>query len=187
MHRYERPLYSYLVRYLLDSHQAEDVFQETFMRLARSADEFDAKRLLRPWLYTIGANLARDLLRKRKIRRSASLDSSARADESPLDARKQDADPGVVPPPVVAERSEEALMLHEGIDLLRPDYRDVVRMHFFQGMKYRDIAESLTIPLGTVKSRIHAALRQLETYLTEQFGDVEVEKPWTSSVKTTIA
>ncbi len=185
--RYEQPLYSYLVRYLGDTHQAEDAFQETFLRLARAAGEFDTAREFRPWMYAIAANIARDVLRKRKVRRAASLDGAAEGSsaDAKVEGEKQDADPAAMMPLDAAQRSEEASVLHEGIERLGADYRTAVRLHFFQGMKYREIAEALTIPLGTVKSRIHSALKQLETDLCERLGETEASEPWQETVKST--
>lgn len=183
--RYERPLYGFLARYLGDSHLAEDVFQETFLRLGRAAGEFDASREFRPWLYAIAANLARDALRKRKVRRAARLCGVAADPDArePLEIALQDCDPDAILPLEAAQRNEEAYVLNEGIEQLGPDFRTVVRLHFFRGMKYREIAEALAIPLGTVKSRIHTAIRQLELYVRERFGEAEASEPCPTTVE----
>lgn len=168
--RYERPLFVYLNRYLGDRHLAEDVFQDTFLRLARAAAEYDPRRPFRPWLYTIAANLARDLLRQRKAHRTVALLDAPIPEYGKRSRYVHDAEQ----PVVAAAKAEEARAVRDGVASLAPDFQQVVRLHFFDGLKYREVAQELAIPVGTVKSRIHSARRQLKTYWLERFGDTGI-------------
>ena len=87
--RYRGPLHGYLRR-LVDSPQdAEDLFQDTFLRVVRAADRFDPARPFRPWLYTIASNLVKNLYRSRGYRQAASLDQTGEDDGDPLAARTE--------------------------------------------------------------------------------------------------
>src|SRR5207249_8442759 len=74
--RYHRELYHFLVRFLGDRAAAEDVFQEAFLQVHQSADQFDPSRRFRPWLFTIAANKARDLMRSQARRPTNPLQAS---------------------------------------------------------------------------------------------------------------
>src|SRR5436305_9634113 len=81
MQRYQRELYHFLVRFLGDRTQAEDVFQETFLQVHQSAGQFDTSRRFRPWLFTIAANKARDLIRSQARRPTNPLSASINASD----------------------------------------------------------------------------------------------------------
>ena len=159
--RYEHELYSYLVRFTCDEAMAEDLFQECFLKLARSAWRFDASRPLRPWLYTMAANLARDELRKKRWEVERPLDGAFRPGREPLDAA---AARGRSPVDEAASR-EEAAALRIAVAELDGHLREVVELHFFGGLTCRETARRMCIPIGTVKSRLHAALVRLGAVL----------------------
>jgi RNA polymerase sigma-70 factor (ECF subfamily) len=163
MRRYERELYGYLRRYLGDSDLAEDVFQNTFLQLYIKSDQYEMGRPVRPWLYTIATHQAIDALRRNGRHQALSLDQNQR--ESPdgevrtllelVEARG----PG---PLDAAEGSERRDLVRASVDRLPDFLRQVVVLAYYQGLKYREIAEVLGIPVGTVKSRLHAALIRLQ-------------------------
>jgi RNA polymerase sigma-70 factor (ECF subfamily) len=156
--RYQRELFHFLVRFVGDRASAEDVFQEAFLQVHQSAEQFDLQRRFRPWLFTIAANKARDMIR-----------SQARRPTSPLQAaiNSRDDDSGEFLDLI----SSAAAMPHEGIELQEmqmtvqktvmamPEHlREILLLSYFHQFPYKQISEILEIPLGTVKSRLHAAV-----------------------------
>jgi RNA polymerase sigma-70 factor (ECF subfamily) len=158
--RFRQELYAFLARFTGDGHLAEDVFQETFLQLHASASTFDMSKRLKPWLYTIAANKARDALRKRARRPAASLDV-------PLDAAgdsgRSHADllEGKIPEPdEISANQETRRLVKQVISEMPENLRDVLILAYFQQLPYKDIADVVGAPLGTVKSRLHSAVRE---------------------------
>jgi RNA polymerase sigma-70 factor (ECF subfamily) len=160
--RYERELYGYLKRYLGDGSLAEDVFQNTFLQLYTKINLYEPGRPVRPWLYTIATHQAIDALRRNARHQILSLDQ-------PLDDRG-DNDLGTLfglldnhtPGPLEqAQDEEQRHNVRAGVDRLPDFLRHVVLLAYYQGLKYKDIADILAIPVGTVKSRLHTALIKL--------------------------
>ncbi len=163
--RYERELYGYLRRYLGDGTLAEDVFQNTFVQLYAKLDQYEPGRPVRPWLYTIATHQAIDALRRNGRHPTLSLDQNqAETGEGEfqslvelLEARG--------PSPLEAVQAEERRQrVRAGVERLPDLLRQVVLLAYYQGLKYREIADALGIPVGTVKSRLHAALMKLHEY-----------------------
>lgn len=155
--RYQHELFAFLQRFVSDASTAEDLFQETFVQVHRNARSFNPERRFRPWLFTIAANKARDYLRSSGRRTTQSLDNVAgRSEESTtfLDLMASDA-----PPPVEElTRDENIAAVQEVLAGMQPMYREVLLMSFFQRFAYQEMADMLGVPLGTVKSRLHAAV-----------------------------
>ena len=160
--RYEMELYGYLRRYVGDATLAEDVFQNTFLKVYEKLDQYEQGRPFRPWLYTIATHQAVDTLRRQNRRKAVSLDrhgsSGLESDQSSLadllvarDESPQDA----------MSREEQKQALRQAVEELPELYRQVMLLAYYQEMKYKDIAEVLGVPLGTVKSRLHAAVNRL--------------------------
>jgi len=157
--RYERELYGFLGRFTGDTTLAEDVFQEAFVQLHLSAATFDPARKLRPWLFTIAANKARDAMRSRARRRAAPLDAEVAGSRG--EATYADLMPADVPQPDESLMNIETRSAVQNIVRNMPDnLRVVLLLSYFQGFAYKDIAEILGLPLGTVKSRLHAAVKR---------------------------
>ena len=161
--RYERELYGYLARYLGDSSLADDVFQNTFLQLYTKLGMYTAGRPVRPWLYTIATHQAIDALRRGSRHQAISLDQEREdqlAAELPqlltvLQSRE--------PAPLDQVQGEERRQLvRSSVDQLPEFLLSVVILAYYQGLKYRDIADILDIPVGTVKSRLHTALLRLQ-------------------------
>jgi RNA polymerase sigma-70 factor, ECF subfamily len=159
--RYQRELFGYLRRYLGDPHLADDVFQTTFVQVFQKAAQYEPGRPVRPWLYAIATNQAIDALRRLNRHPAVSLESVETEAEGErrglvelLEAREADPFENV-------DAAETRELVRGCLDRL-PDYlRQVVLMAYYQGLKYQEIADALAIPLGTVKSRLHAALMKL--------------------------
>lgn len=157
--RYERELFHFLVRFLGDRAAAEDTFQEAFLQVHESAHTFDLSRRFRPWLFTIAANKARDLLRSRSRHPAAPLD----AHPAGMHGEGQYVDllqaAGSLPDEPI-QREELRRLVHQTIQEMSPNLREVLLLGYFHEFPYKQIAEMLHIPVGTVKSRLHSAVGQ---------------------------
>jgi RNA polymerase sigma-70 factor (ECF subfamily) len=156
--RYERELYHFLVRFLGDRAAAEDVFQETFLQVHQSADQFDAQRRFRPWLFTIAANKARDLIRSHARRPTNPLQASI----NPGDSESGEYIDLMQSVDNMPDQPLEQRELQEAVQktvMSMPDHlREILLLSYFHQFPYKQISDILDIPLGTVKSRLHAAV-----------------------------
>lgn len=159
--RYEHELYNYLRRFLGDATLAEDVFQGTFLQLHLKCEQFEPGRKVRPWLYAIATNQAIDAQRRNKRHRHVSLDRTGSSNDDDM-GKLVDLLVGAEPrPDVVADAEEGKRWLTRVLAELPEHLRTVVELVYFQGLKYREAAEVLSIPVGTVKSRLHTAILKL--------------------------
>ncbi|MEQ9461036.1 MAG: RNA polymerase sigma factor [Phycisphaeraceae bacterium] len=157
MTRYQRELLFFIRRFVHENAAAEDVFQETFIQLHISADTFDTSRRFRPWLFTIAANKARDALRKSGRQRSTPVSAMGSADSdapSLIDLLQAD----LPQPSETAEAAELGEQVRQLVSELPDHLREVLLLAYFHQFPYKEIAEMLSVPLGTVKSRLHAAV-----------------------------
>nr|WP_246151608.1 RNA polymerase sigma factor [Rubripirellula reticaptiva] len=162
MRRYEREIYSYLRRYIGDAELAEDAFQGTFLQVHLKCHQFDPVRRFRPWLYAIATNQAIDVQRRNKRHRMVSLDRTAVTDKDGSGGGWSEKLVGDSPDPlIVATEQENSRWIHESVASLGESMQQVVQLVYYQGMKYREAADVLGIPVGTVKSRLHAAVQRL--------------------------
>lgn len=163
--RYERPLFSLLVRMLRDRALAEDLSQETFVKAFSKLDTYDRGRKFSSWLFKIGHNTAIDELRKKRLA-TVSLASSREEDAPTLEARlpaERTSEPGTRLEQVGLRGALEA-----AIGELRPEYREAMLLRFREGLSYEEVAEILEIPLGTLKTRLHRARKEMAGWLAEQ-------------------
>lgn len=162
VHRYERELYSYLRRYLGDSTMAEDAFQATFLQLHLKCGTYEAPRPVRPWLYTIATHQAIDAQRRGRKHRMISLDRrNERAGEDEVGTLLEmlvNRDPA---PGAQMESAERRDWIRDAVAQLPEPMRVPLVLIYYQGLKYREAAEILEIPVGTVKSRLHSAILRL--------------------------
>ncbi|MEX0978369.1 MAG: sigma-70 family RNA polymerase sigma factor [Pirellulales bacterium] len=162
VHRYERELYSYLRRYLGDAPMAEDAFQATFLQVHLKCDQFEEGRKFRPWLYTIATNQAIDAQRRNKRHKSVSLDRNTKPEGSDdvgtlmdlLTSREPSPDGRI-------EATQQRDWVRNAVAALPEGLREAVHLVYYQGLKYREAADILDIPVGTVKSRLHSAILKL--------------------------
>lgn len=154
--RYAPELFAFLFRFVGSKAAAEDLIQETFLQVHLAAASFDSSRAFKPWLYTISANKARDYLRFRGRRQELSLDAGGSDGEGPSAAQTLEADGSTVPDSVVAD--EQRALVRELIDEMPAHLREILLLGYYQQLPYAEIAEVLDIPVGTVKSRLHAAV-----------------------------
>lgn len=166
VHRYEKPLFSFLRRMTGNTADAEDVFQDTFLRVHLHRDQFRSGSPFRPWLYRIAANLSVDRLRRRKRWWWFSLDAPSGDNPEGLSlgdtlaARGAHADTG-------ARTDETARALEQALAALPAKHRTVFLMARYEDLSYEEIAQALEIPLGTVKSRLNTAVQRLRDAMKE--------------------
>jgi len=154
--RYAGELHGFLTRLVGSRAGADDVFQEAFLQVHLAAETFDADRRFRPWLYTIAANKGRDFLRRQRRRTAVSLDAPV---SSGSEAALIDLLPGANDAPSTPlESTDERAIVKQVIDEMPPHFREILLLSYFQKLSYAQISDSLSIPLGTVKSRLHAAV-----------------------------
>ena len=163
--RYETELYTYLHRYLADGTLAEDAFQATFLQVHLKCQQYDESRKVRPWLFAIATNQAIDAQRRNKRHRLVSLDQRNRQGGEDAGALG-DLSPSLLPgPEEQSELGESRQQAREALAALPESLRTAVHLIYYQGLKYREAAEVLDIPVGTVKSRLHTAIRKLAELL----------------------
>lgn len=156
--RYHQELYQFLARFVNNQAAGEDLFQETFLQIHLSIETFDPSRAFKPWLFTIAANKARDWLRRNKRQQAAPL--------SALIEKEREEGPAFIdllqtelPLPVEdLEKEEVRRLVQETVSALPNHLREVLLLAYFNQFAYKEIAAMLGIPLGTVKSRLHAAV-----------------------------
>ena len=163
--RYERELFNYLRRYLADAEMAEDVFQAAFLLVHLKAQQFERGRKFRPWLYSIATNAAIDARRRDRRHRAVSLNHIGCGDAEGEPSRLGDLLVSHDPDPAVqASRREHGQWVRQALNELSEQMRSVIHLVYYQGSKYREAAEVLEIPVGTVKSRLHAAIQKLNEH-----------------------
>lgn len=158
VNRYQRELYHFLVRFLGDRVAAEDVFQETFLQVHQSAEMFDTDRRLRPWLFTIAANKARDVMRQRTRRPTSPLEAHIGGSDDE-GGRFIDLMASSTIMPDEPMQKQELQQRVQGVVMSMPHhFREILLLSYFHQFPYKQISSMLAIPLGTVKSRLHAAV-----------------------------
>ena len=165
MRRYERPVFSLVFRTVRESATAEDLAQDTFIKVLNHIDKYRPEFKFSSWLFKIANNVAIDHLRRRQLD-TISMDGAPNAaTAADIEATSFD----------VADRTESALDLMEAKELgssiekaigaLRPEYRACIMLRHVEGRSYEEIAATLDLPLGTVKTYIHRARHQLREAL----------------------
>jgi RNA polymerase sigma-70 factor (ECF subfamily) len=167
LRRYERPVFSLVFRMVRDRTTAEDLAQDTFIKVLNHIDHYRPEFKFSSWLFKIANNVAIDHLRKRQLN-TVSMDGSPHAGTAAeIEATSFD----------LADRSESALdeleakelgaSIERAIGRLRPEYRSCILLRHVEGRSYEEIAATLDLPLGTVKTFIHRARHQLRELLED--------------------
>ncbi len=160
--RYQNQLPAFIYSVTGDYQVSEDIFQETFLRVYRKAEKFNPDRSFKTWLYAIALNLCRDRIRKLRRKPTLSLNTPVGYRDGKDYPDRIDLVASDQPDPrrLAAARELEEVFRRE-LAGLSAEHRQVVVMSRLSGMKYREIAEVLKIPSGTVRSRLHYALEYL--------------------------
>jgi RNA polymerase sigma-70 factor (ECF subfamily) len=158
INRYKNGLYAFLRRFLNRPELVEDVFQETFLQLFNSIESFDTSRPLRPWLFTIAANKAKDTLRKQQRTAAVTIGSIADSQEMSFDEVLNAITSTTSVPLDNIEKSETASQVRMIIANMPDNLREILVLAYFSKFSYKQMAQILSIPIGTVKSRLHTAV-----------------------------
>ena len=172
--RYQGRAYGLALRVLRDEEQAKDAVQDAFLKVYRSLDRFEGRAGFYTWLYRIVMNQCLDRKRRDKSDREVEWnDESAagvlNASESAASPAGRDADREA--PDVAIERSEIRQAVARAIDALPEDARRTIQLREIDGLSYKEIAEAMGIPKGTVMSRLHYARQRLRELLQETGND----------------
>ena len=153
VHRYERPVFTVIVRVVRDPSRAEELAQDTFLKAFRRLETYDPRRKFSSWVLAIAHNTAIDDLR-RGGGKTVSFEDLADRGEGVIDVASDG-------PGDKAERAELARTLARAIDQLSPEYRALVGLRYENDLDYDEIVEITGLPMGTVKSYLHRARRAL--------------------------
>jgi RNA polymerase sigma-70 factor (ECF subfamily) len=156
--RYRNGLYAFLRQFLNRSDLVEDVFQETFLQLFTSRRSFDPSRPLRPWLFTIAANKAKDALRKGQRTVAVPIGTISESQEMSFDEMLDTISSDNTMPFEALERGETSSRVNEVIANMPENLREILHLAYFDKFSYKQMADILSIPIGTVKSRLHTAV-----------------------------
>jgi RNA polymerase sigma-70 factor (ECF subfamily) len=163
--RYRRPAYLLALQLTGRPELAQDVAQDCMMRFFQHLDRFDPQRPVEPWLYQIVRNRVRDLRRRERLRHTESLDAWREQ------GRPETVDTTATDPSRAAEQSELQGRIWHAISQLSDAHREILVLRDYHDLAYREISEVLSIPQGTVMSRLHAARKSLRGVLVAE-GDV---------------
>ena len=165
--RYERPVFSLVFRMVRDRETAEDLAQETFIKVLKNLDRYSPEFKFSSWLFKIANNLTIDHLRRRRVD-TISIEGSPDAvtAESARATSIAVVSPGESPLEEL-ESKELGSAIERAIGKLRPEYRACIMLRHVDGKSYEEIAEIVKLPLGTVKTYIHRARHELRTALGE--------------------
>ncbi len=154
--RYKDPLMNYIYRFVGDRTDAEDILQETFLRLYKNKHYYREIARFSTWIYTIAGNLAKTELRKRRRRSFFSINNYMSTDKD-FELPDKNITPDRYTDSVITDDE-----IHKAINKLSPKFRQVILLRDIQGFSYEEIAHIVNIPLGTVKSRVNRARLRLQ-------------------------
>jgi RNA polymerase sigma-70 factor (ECF subfamily) len=158
VNRYKNGLYAFLKQFLNHQDMVEDAFQETFLQLFTSRASFDTSRPLRPWLFTIAANKAKDALRKRQRTAATPIGTIADSQEMSFDEVLNALTADDTMPYEQLQESELSTQVGQVIADMPENLREILILAYFNKFSYKQMAQILSIPIGTVKSRLHTAV-----------------------------
>jgi RNA polymerase sigma-70 factor (ECF subfamily) len=163
--RYERPVFSLVFRMVRDRELAEDLTQDTFVKVLSHLDRYRTDFKFSSWLFKIANNVAIDHLRRRQLD-TVSIDGSPHATNSDaVEASRFDISDGSESALDEMEAKELGSAIEQAISSLRPEYRSCILLRHVEGRSYEEIASTLDLPLGTVKTYIHRARHELRRAL----------------------
>jgi RNA polymerase sigma-70 factor (ECF subfamily) len=157
MRQHQEPIFRYAYLLMGDADEAEDIVQETFVHAYRALERFDSQRPMRPWLLRIAANLASN--RRRSLGRYFSALQRLFLQEKP-DQKS------------VEQQSSQAGRAHqvwEAVQQLKPADAQVIYLRYFLDLSTDEVAQALTVPAGTVKSRLHRASDRLRQVIEQRY------------------
>ena len=165
--RYERPVYSLIYRMVRDNETAEDLAQETFIKVLNNIDRYRPEFKFSSWLFKIANNITIDHLRRRQLDTISIEGSPDALTGERLRATAVTVASGGESPLEELESKEIGASIEEAIAKLRPEYRACIILRHVEDYSYDEIAEIVKLPLGTVKTYIHRARQELREYLED--------------------
>ncbi len=165
--RYERPVFSLVYRMVRDRELAEDLAQDAFIKVLNHIDRYSPEFKFSSWVFKIANNVAIDHLRRRKLN-TISMDGSPHA-SSAAEVEASTFDVAVDQESALDELESRDLgqAIEAAIGELRPEYRSCIMLRHVEGRSYEEIASTLDLPLGTVKTYIHRARHELRRALED--------------------
>ncbi|MBI4545765.1 MAG: sigma-70 family RNA polymerase sigma factor [Gemmatimonadetes bacterium] len=168
--RYERPVFSLIYRLVRNREQAEDLAQDTFIKVLNALERYDPSYKFSSWIFKIAHNTAIDHLRRKEVD-TLSLEGSPHAETAEaLDASTLTAVAAGPTPEEHAASQELGAEIERAIARLRPEYRTAIVLWHVEGRPYEEIAQIMDVPLGTVKTYIHRARNELRKRLGHLYG-----------------
>jgi RNA polymerase sigma-70 factor, ECF subfamily len=164
--RHRKPLFNFILRFVRDTAAAEDVTQETFLRLVKGADAYERQAKFTTWLYTIARNLCVDAARRGKHRKAASLDAPIGDEDGSASLLDLVPDGGAAVDRQ-AQSKELRLRLQQAIEALPDEQREIFLLREVADLQFNEIANVIGCPENTVKSRMRYALEKLREALEE--------------------
>lgn len=168
--RYERPVFTLVLRMVRDRDLAEDLAQEAFVKAFGKLASYDRSRKFSSWLFKIAHNTAIDHLRRRHVD-TVSIDEPFGDD--PDGPARQMEDEEAETPHAAAERADLSRALTRAVGRLREEYREVVALRYQAGLEYAEIVEATGFPLGTVKTYLHRARKELAELMSAEGWSAE--------------
>lgn len=161
--RYFKRIYNFVLRYIGNQSDAEDVTQEIFLKVWKNIRRFKKGRLFKIWLFAIAKNAAFDFLRKKKIITFSELSQGQETEES---AAEQIVDPQPLPSEIF-EKKEISSLINRALNNLSIKERTVILLHYQESLTFQEISEIVKEPLNTVKSRYRRGLINLRQNLSQ--------------------
>ena len=163
--RYEKPVFSFIYRILMNTVDAEDLCQETFLRLLKEKEKYQVSGNFKTWIFRIALNLCRDRLRRKKFCSHRSIDAPSRSQNGNIiefDNALSDPAPDQIE---CMEKHEMNVLIQQAFTKLPEKQRTVVILKEYQSLKFSEIAEIMKSPLGTIKSLNHRGRQKLKKVL----------------------
>ncbi|MXV72947.1 sigma-70 family RNA polymerase sigma factor [Candidatus Poribacteria bacterium] len=161
--RYQNPLINYIHRSIDDYHRSEDLSQETFLRVFKSANRYEPTASFRSWLYTIATNLCRNEIRNRSRRNTCSLESLVEEGEDVYHTEIM-RDTRYLPD-ILLEKKEQRQLIRKALAQLPENQRVALTLVTYQDLRYEEVAEILGCSVGAVKALIHRARQKMKKLL----------------------
>jgi RNA polymerase sigma-70 factor (ECF subfamily) len=172
--RHRGPVFNFILRYTGHKARAEDLLQETWLKVVRSSAEYEPKARFTTWVYTIARNLCVDSARKETYRQADSLDAPARGDEEGKSMGESIGDDASQGPERAAHNARLRPKLTRALASLPEEQREVFLLREYHGISFKEIAEVTGVNENTVKSRMRYALEGLRKRLSELGVDGEL-------------
>ena len=162
VNRYKDRLYNFIYRFVYDIDRAEDILQDTFLKLYTHKNSYREIAKFSTWLYTIAGNLAKTELRKLKRRKTYAVSEVSRGDQEFV-IKSPDTDTAIDANSINIENS-----IQKALNQLPQDFKTIIILRDIQELSYEDISRIVDIPIGTVKSRINRGRLKLQKLLTKK-------------------